>query len=529
MYSKFGQTQTVAALFGIMPRKNIMSCNILINAYMRSGDLESARKVFEDMPERNIATWNAMVAGLIQFEFNEEGLRLLSEMHQDGFLPDGFTLGSALRGCAGLRGLYAGRQVHGYLVKCGFEMDLVVGSSLAHIFLRMLSDQFQSDLQSLPSAWYNNNSVVTDGWKMRVFLQTKNANDVDYYCGFYCNGARNSYVFSVVAIGGGGNHTVVWSANRDRPVKANAMVQLTRGGLVLQDSDGTQVWSSNTSGSGNSIVGMNLNHSGNLVLFSNESDSIWDSPTEKISFTPPSSTPTPTPPSTQPAENGPPVVTNLAPPPGPPRGKGKKLVAVIAGSVAGVLVIVSVIIVLFAVRIRKTSEAEELVEDYIKQRLGGGGFGSVFEGDLPDGNKIAVKKLDRMGQGMREFLAEVETIVVCGRRNLDRSRSESSFHLLKLLQDKAEEGQVLDIMENSVEDMQNHREEMVRMIKIGAWCLQDDPIHRPSMSTVVKVLEGLMDVDENINYKFAHAMPCASLVNHQVSAPPVESILSNPR
>lgn len=70
MYSKFGQTQTVAALFGIMPRKNIMSCNILINAYMQSGDLESARKVFEDMPDRNIATWNAMVAGLIQFEFN---------------------------------------------------------------------------------------------------------------------------------------------------------------------------------------------------------------------------------------------------------------------------------------------------------------------------------------------------------------------------------------------------------------------------------------------------------------------------
>ncbi|XP_031263972.1 pentatricopeptide repeat-containing protein At2g41080 [Pistacia vera] len=151
MYSKFGQTQTVAALFGIMPRKNIMSCNILINAYMRSGDLESARKVFEDMRERNIATWNAMVAGLIQFEFNEEGLRLLSEMHQDGFLPDGFTLGSALRGCAGLRGLYAGRQVHGYLVKCGFEMDLVVGSSLAHMYMKSGSlDEGEKVITSMP-------------------------------------------------------------------------------------------------------------------------------------------------------------------------------------------------------------------------------------------------------------------------------------------------------------------------------------------------------------------------------------------
>ncbi|KAK3183962.1 hypothetical protein Dsin_031248 [Dipteronia sinensis] len=136
MYIKLGQLQTAVALFGSMPRKNLMSCNILINGYMQSGDLESARKVFNFMPERNIATWNAMVAGLIQYEFNEEGLRLLSEMHQLGLFPDEFTLGSVLRGCAGLRELCAGRQVHGYVVKCGFELNLVVGSSLSHMYMK---------------------------------------------------------------------------------------------------------------------------------------------------------------------------------------------------------------------------------------------------------------------------------------------------------------------------------------------------------------------------------------------------------
>ncbi|ESR60072.1 hypothetical protein CICLE_v10018004mg [Citrus x clementina] len=115
MYSKIGQLQTAVTLFGLMPRRNIMSCNIMINAYVQSGDLERARKVFDGMTKRNIATWNAMVAGLVQFEFNEEGLSLLSEMHQVGFLPDEFTLGSVLRGCAGLRGLDAGRQIHCYV------------------------------------------------------------------------------------------------------------------------------------------------------------------------------------------------------------------------------------------------------------------------------------------------------------------------------------------------------------------------------------------------------------------------------
>lgn len=116
-----------------------MSCNILINGYFSNGDWVSARKMFDEMPERNVATWNAMVAGLIQFEFNEEGLGLFSRMHRLGILPDEFALGSVLRGCAGLKALVAGRQVHAYVGKCGFESDMVVGSSLAHMYMKCRS------------------------------------------------------------------------------------------------------------------------------------------------------------------------------------------------------------------------------------------------------------------------------------------------------------------------------------------------------------------------------------------------------
>ncbi|XP_059665029.1 pentatricopeptide repeat-containing protein At2g41080 [Cornus florida] len=136
VYAKFGELRTAVALFGVMPRKNIMSCNILIGGYVQNGDLESARKVFDEMGERNVATWNVMVTGLTQFEFNEEGLGLFSKMHELGFLPDDFTLGSVLRGCAGLKDSQAGRQVHGYIIKSGFEFNLVVGSSLAHMYMK---------------------------------------------------------------------------------------------------------------------------------------------------------------------------------------------------------------------------------------------------------------------------------------------------------------------------------------------------------------------------------------------------------
>ncbi|GLT95299.1 hypothetical protein SLE2022_129900 [Rubroshorea leprosula] len=151
MYAKFRELQSALALFDVMPLKNTMSCNILINGYLQIGDLDGARQVFDEMTERNIATWNAMLAGFIQFEHNEEGLRLFREMREWEFMPDEYALASVLRGCAGLRVLFTGRQVHGHLIKCGFEVNLVVGSSLAHMYMKCGSlEEGEKVIKSMP-------------------------------------------------------------------------------------------------------------------------------------------------------------------------------------------------------------------------------------------------------------------------------------------------------------------------------------------------------------------------------------------
>ncbi|KAL5983268.1 hypothetical protein ACLOJK_017352 [Asimina triloba] len=136
VYVKCGSLSMAAVLFGVMPRKNVMSSNILIGGYIQNGKLELAQKIFEEMPDRNVATWNAMVTGLVQFGLNEEALDLFSQMQRSALQPDEFTLGSVLRGSAGLRLRELGRQIHAYIVKSGFHSCLVVGSSLAHMYLK---------------------------------------------------------------------------------------------------------------------------------------------------------------------------------------------------------------------------------------------------------------------------------------------------------------------------------------------------------------------------------------------------------
>ncbi|CAL1406799.1 unnamed protein product [Linum trigynum] len=56
------------------------------------------------------------------------------------------------------------------------------------------------------------------------------------------------------------------------------------------------------------------------------------------------------------------------------------------------------------------------------EKLGGGGFGSVFKGVLPDSTAIAVKKLESINQGEKQFRTEVSTIGTIQHVNLVRLR-----------------------------------------------------------------------------------------------------------
>ncbi|XP_039168525.1 G-type lectin S-receptor-like serine/threonine-protein kinase At2g19130 [Eucalyptus grandis] len=128
--------------------------------------------------------------------------------------------------------------------------------------------------------------------------------------------------------------------------------------------------------------------------------------------------------------------------------KKSNVTAIVAGSVSSAVAILA--IVLFRVwrwRRRatvttKTVEGSLIAFAYrdlqvatksFLEKLGGGGFGSVFKGTLPDSSHIAVKKLESISQGEKQFRAEVSTIGIIQHVNLARLRgfcSEGDKRLL---------------------------------------------------------------------------------------------------
>ncbi|KAJ6911647.1 hypothetical protein NC652_022051 [Populus alba x Populus x berolinensis] len=119
-----------------------------------------------------------------------------------------------------------------------------------------------------------------DGSRVRVILLSGNSGP-QFACGFFCKGLYcSTYLFAIFffeidnsLIQSSDSRQVVWSANRNRPVASNATLQLKMdGGLVLQDADGSIVWSPHTR-----VAGLNLTDGDNLVVFNDNGATVWQS------------------------------------------------------------------------------------------------------------------------------------------------------------------------------------------------------------------------------------------------------------
>ncbi|KAM0047179.1 putative protein kinase RLK-Pelle-SD-2b family [Helianthus debilis subsp. tardiflorus] len=120
--------------------------------------------------------------------------------------------------------------------------------------------------------------------------------------------------------------------------------------------------------------------------------------------------------------------------------------------------------------------------------------------------------------------------ILCGRKNFDRSQpEEESWHLLHVFQKCWEQETFLDMVDKNSEDMQNNATEVVEMMKMASWCLQTNYTRRPSMSSVVKVIEGAMDIESNLDYNFTDPRVQNNNSHKKDLTSLLPSILSGPR
>ncbi|XP_059077803.1 pentatricopeptide repeat-containing protein At2g13600 [Cryptomeria japonica] len=145
---------------------DITGVTALVDMYAKCTNLENAQKLFSKLSNQslvskreptaicdsrhpyeamefdsgrtkpNIVSWNAMVAGYSQNGCGDKALNLFYQMQQENLEPDHFTFGSVLRACGSVFDVEKGKQIHNYIIKTGYEADIIVGSALVDMYAK---------------------------------------------------------------------------------------------------------------------------------------------------------------------------------------------------------------------------------------------------------------------------------------------------------------------------------------------------------------------------------------------------------
>ncbi|KAJ8532174.1 hypothetical protein K7X08_012097 [Anisodus acutangulus] len=493
----------------------------------------------------------------------------------------------------------------------------------------------------ISSFWINRPSLIansTDFFVLTPILKRENAG-ARFLCGFCCNDNATECFLGILLYHSRSDGQIminkpqlVWSANRNHPVKTNATFQLGQdGSLVLTDSDNTIVWSTNTTGK--SVSGLNLTEMGNLVLFDKRKRAIWqsfDHPTDSLlpgqtlvsgrkltatnsstnqsfSFTvlngslvtsidtdPPqyysydtehndfyvfngrtfTALQDPYTSETQFIKLGPdghlflyqweasdwkhgefltPDLGNC----GYPMVCGRYSICTNNGQCncpvegnffrpinrnpdLGCSQITSISCNSF--QYHSLIELKETTyfafETYIKPSSSIWFEGAKLEdcktACLSDCSCKAVVWSGTLRKNcllLNEVFSLMDNWARSDKTTVFLKADEEDVHLLSVFRRKAEQDQLMDMVDKNNEDMQIHKQAATELMILAAWCVQDDFTKRPSMTLVVKVLEGLVSVETNIDYDFT-SLPEVGAGNQQREATissVLPSVLSGPR
>ncbi|EEF41284.1 pentatricopeptide repeat-containing protein, putative [Ricinus communis] len=108
--------------------------NVMIDGYVRLGDLAVSRDLFDNMPYRTVVSWNVMISGYAQNGYFKEAIELFHDMQMDDMSPNYVTLVSVLPAISRLGALELGKWVHLYAEKNNIEVNDVLGSALIDMY-----------------------------------------------------------------------------------------------------------------------------------------------------------------------------------------------------------------------------------------------------------------------------------------------------------------------------------------------------------------------------------------------------------
>ncbi|XP_024193260.1 putative pentatricopeptide repeat-containing protein At3g23330 [Rosa chinensis] len=108
----------------------------LIDMYANCTRMEDSLKVFNLLRRRDSISWNSIIGGCVQNGMFDEGLVFFRCMLTAKTKPTDVSFSSIIPACAHLTTLHLGKQLHGYIIRGGFEDNVYIASSLVDMYAK---------------------------------------------------------------------------------------------------------------------------------------------------------------------------------------------------------------------------------------------------------------------------------------------------------------------------------------------------------------------------------------------------------
>ncbi|KAI3747183.1 hypothetical protein L6452_09632 [Arctium lappa] len=108
--------------------------NALVCLYARCGKIDEAYLVFDKMNSKDNVSWNGLVSGFAQSGHCEEALKVFNRMIEFGVEINMFTYASAVSAAANTTNITQGKQIHGRMIKTGYNVETEASNVLITLY-----------------------------------------------------------------------------------------------------------------------------------------------------------------------------------------------------------------------------------------------------------------------------------------------------------------------------------------------------------------------------------------------------------
>ena len=134
MYCVCSSLGNARVLFDEIPERNVVTWNVMLNGYSKSGLVDLARDLFERIPAKDVVSWGTIIDGYVQIERLGEALRMYRSMLRTGVGPNEVMIVDLISACGRSMAVSEGQQFHGMIVRTGFDCYDFIQATIIHFY-----------------------------------------------------------------------------------------------------------------------------------------------------------------------------------------------------------------------------------------------------------------------------------------------------------------------------------------------------------------------------------------------------------